>query len=318
MKSRSQVLAAAVATCAVAAVPTSAGAAPTIAKLRVEAGGHALDAGNSYVNDTARLATAPSQCGGSGARRTVAGPSAIGLVDYAKRVNGRLRPFYASDKFSFGLIVCRIGAYGAFSANDAWLYKVDHRSPDVGGDQYHLHRGDQVVWYFANFASGENTGDELELRTPARVRPNQPFGVRAIAYDFQGNARPAAGARLEGDASAVTNANGWARVEATRQGSFRLRARRGNDVPSAPALTCVNVTLARCPAVRGERIFGTAGPDPILGTSGADVIAAGGGDDRVDVSGGGPDAVSCGAGFDRVRAGRNDRVGRDCERVVRV
>jgi len=319
MKSRSRALGAAFAACAFFAVATSgAGAAPTVAKLRVEAGGRALDPGTRYVNDTARLATAKSQCAGSGTARTVAGPSAIGVVNYAKQVNDRLRPFYASDRYSFGLIACRIGEFGAFTASDAWLYKVNHKSPSVGGDQYPLARGDQVLWYFADFASGANSGDELELRTPARVRPNQPFAVRAVAYDWEGTARPAGGVVIGGDAHAVTGADGLATVKASREGAFRLRARRGDDVPAAPTFTCVNASLDRCPAVRGERIFGTARADVIAGTRGADVIRARGGDDRVDVAGGGPDAVACGAGRDRVRASRNDRVASDCERVVRV
>jgi Ca2+-binding RTX toxin-like protein len=319
MKSRHRVLAAVVTSCALLPLaPGAATAAPTVAKLRVEAAGRALDAGNSYVNDTAQLATAPSQCGGSGVRRTVPGPSAIGVVDYAKRVNDRLRPFYASDQFSFALIVCRIGAYGAFTANEAWLYKVNHKAPSAGGDQYRLRRGDRVLWYFANFATGQSTGDELELRTPARVRPNQRFGVRAFAYDWEGNAKPAAGVALSGDATAVTDANGWTAVKATRRGDFGLRGRRGNDIPAAPTHTCVNANLDRCPAVRGERIFGTAGADSITGTPGADAISGGGGNDRVDVGRGGPDVVSCGTGFDSVRASGNDRVARNCERVARV
>jgi Ca2+-binding RTX toxin-like protein len=318
MKSRFRALGAALATCGlIAGVPATAAAAPTVAKLRVEAGGKAFDPGTSYVNDTARLATAPSECGGSGARRTVTGPSAIGLVDYAKRIRQSLRPFYASDKYSFGLIVCRIGAFGAFSASDAWLYKVNHKAPPVGGDQYPLSRGDQVLWYFASFPSGPNTGDELELRTPARVRPHQPFAVRAVAYDWDGNAKPAAGVQLSGSASAGTDATGAATVTASRPGTFRLRGRRANDIPAAPALTCVNANLARCPAVRGERIFGTSSPDAIPGTRGADTVLAGSGDDRVFVRSASVDAVSCGAGNDFVRAGPNDQVAPDCERVVR-
>jgi Ca2+-binding RTX toxin-like protein len=215
--------------------------------------------------------------------------------------------------------VCRIGDFGAFSASDAWLYKVNHKSPLVGAEQYRFHSGDQVLWYFADFATGRNTGDELELRTPARVRPNRPFSVRAVAYDADGNAKAAPGVVISGDAKAVTDATGTATVKASRQGSFRLRGKRGNDIPAAPTATCVNANLDRCPAARGERIFGTSPPDTIVGTAGAaDVISGRGGDDRIDVSRGGADSVSCGAGNDYVRASRNDRVARDCERVVHV
>jgi len=319
MKSRFRALAAVSATCALVAVaPTVAGAAPTTAKLRVEAAGRALDAGTSYVNDTATLVTQPDQCSGSGERRRLAGPSARALIDYGRAANRNLRPFFAPDKYSFGLIVCRVGQYGAFTLNDAWLYKINHGFAQVGGDQQGLRRGDEVLWYFANFATGQNTGDELELQTPARVRPNQAFGVRAVAYDGEGSATPAAGVRISGGATAVTNANGWAKVKAPRQGTFRLRAARGNDIPAEWTRTCVSANLARCPSTRGERIFGTAGADSIPGTAGADAVSARGGADRIYVGGGGADVVSCGPGSDLVRAGGNDRVARDCERVVRV
>jgi hypothetical protein len=88
MKSRSRALAAAFATCAiVAGAPATAGAASTVSKLRVEAAGHALDPGTSYVNGTATLATWADQCGGSGKSKRVIGPTAMGIVDYAKQVN---------------------------------------------------------------------------------------------------------------------------------------------------------------------------------------------------------------------------------------
>ena len=87
IKSRSRALWALVTACALLGVAPAAGsAAPTISKLRVEAGG-ALSPGVSYVNDTARLATAPSQCDGSGQTKTVPGPSAIGIVDYLSLIH---------------------------------------------------------------------------------------------------------------------------------------------------------------------------------------------------------------------------------------
>jgi Domain of unknown function (DUF4430) len=295
------------------AAPVVAAAAPTVAKLRVEAEGRGLSPGVSYVNDTARLATRSNQCDGSGRSHTIAGPSAMGIVGYARQTHPRLSPFFGSDTFDFGLIVCRIGDSGAFSPSEAWLYKVNHVSPDVGGDQYRLRRGDEVLWYFADFATGKNTGDELELRAPARVRPNQPFTVTALAYDFAGNVSPA-GARIGGDVQAVTSASGRTSVTAERAGSITLRAKRGRDVPSAPIRVCVNADLDRCPARRGEVIVGANAADAVGGTLGDDRVSVRAGADLVDVRGGGRDAVDCGAGADRVRADRIDRVGANCER----
>ncbi len=321
MKTRSRALGAALAACAllVAAPGVASAAAPPISKLRVEARGQALDPGVFYVNNTARLATTTSECGPDrpGDSRTVSGPSAIGLVDYARQTNRSLVPYLVSDTFDFGLIVCRIGNAGAFNSNEAWLYKVNHKAAQVGGDQFRLSRGDQVLWYFADFATGANTGDELELRAPARVQPGSPFTVTAIAYNGEGVARPAAGATIAGGATtAVTKQDGTAQVTIPNEGRTKLRASRPpNDIPAAPTTVCVNATLSRCPERRGEFIVGTDRPEPIVGTVAPDLVYARAGDDQIDVRNGGADAVSCGPGNDNVLAGGLDRLGADCERL---
>ena len=314
MKTRSRALGAAVAACVLLALaPAAALAAPTISKLRVEADAQAVSSGALYVNDTARLATSPSECGGSGETKTVAGPSAIGLVDYAQETNRSLAPFFVSDKFDFGLIVCRVGDYGAFSASQAWLYKVDHVAPQVGGDQYPLERRDEVLWYFADFATGENTGAELDLQAPARVKPGVPFTVKVVGYDSEGHARPVEDAKVFGAASAVTGADGTTRVTLTGEGTKTLRAARGNDIPAPRTPVCVNQDIDRCPASRPELIVGTDRGDPIVGTPAPDTVLARGGDDRVDVRVASADSVRCGAGRDNVLASANDRVAADCE-----
>jgi hypothetical protein len=231
------------------------------------------------------------------------------------RVNARLRPYFISDRFDLGLIVCRIGDFGAFSTSQACLYKVNHAAPSVGGDQRRLGRGDRVLWYFADFATGADTGDELELRAPARVPPNEPFRVRALAYDFGGNVRPAGGAQVGGTA---TGTDGRATLTATRQGTLTLRVKRGNDIAGARVRICVNARLDHCPPRRGEIIFGTDRPDVIAGTRGADRVLGRAGSDRVDVAGGGPDSVDCGTGTDRVRIGDGDRAASSREQVVRA
>ena len=317
MKNRSRAFAALLGACAAAAaMPAAASAAPTISKLRVEAGG-ALSPGINYVNDSARLATAPSQCDGSGQAKTVPGPSAIGLVQYAQQTNSLLRPYFVSDRFDFGLIVCRIGDVGAFDANQAWLYKVNHKEAQVGADQFQLKRRDEVLWYLANFGNGRNTGAELDLIAPGRARPGAPFTVTALAYDGEGRAQPAAGARITGGATAVvTGADGKARVTVAKKGRATLRASRGvKDIPATPARVCVDPVLARCPARPLEGIVGTGAPDSIVGFPSGDFVVARAGNDRIDVRNGGADFVGCGRGTDTVLGDRSDRVGADCERV---
>lgn len=311
---------AAVLACALAvalAAPTAALARPATAELRVEAGGAPLVAGTSFVTDTARIQTdAAPGCGGSGRVATLRGPTALGLVAYATRVTRALRPIGVSDRFSFGLFLCNLRR---FTGGDTrfWVYKVNHVSPEVGGDQYALRGGEQVLWYFEDVARSVNTGDELVVSAPARARSGHSFRVTVHAYDAAGRRRPAAGALVYGETVQRTRADGTATIFSDRVGGLSLRAVRGSDVPSAPVRVCLAERLSRCAAARGERVIGTNRADAIAGTRGPDEIDARGGDDRVRVRGGGTDHVRCGGGRDTVEADRHDRVARDCERVVR-
>jgi RTX calcium-binding nonapeptide repeat (4 copies) len=307
------------AACAASLVAAPAAAAdPVISELRVEAG-RAVVPGTSYVTDTTRIRTDTRPgCNGSGATKTVQGPSALGIVKSAARAPS-VRPFSVSDEFDFGLLVCGIG--GTFAAADGssfWLYKVDHKSPEVGGDQFPLAGGEQVLWYFVDSNRGINTGSELELVAPARSRPGTPFTVQVTEYDAEGHSRPAGGVLVFGAGGPQqTGPDGRARIVPNEPGRLRLRAVRGNDVPAEPVSVCVNPALSRCPAIRGERIFGTNRADRIRGTRGADLIRARGGRDRINVRGRGRDRVRCGRGRDVVRLGRHDRAARDCELIRR-
>jgi Ca2+-binding RTX toxin-like protein len=297
----------------------TAAAEPVVAGLRVEGPDGPLASERSYLTDTTRVQTdSRSACGGSGDVKTLTGPTALGQLTRAARADSRLRPLGVSDRFSFGLFVCALGRLES-SSTAYWLYKVNHVSPEVGADQYTLDDGDAVLWFFQDTTPGSeaNTGDELELRAPVFARLGRTFGVTALAWSSAGQATRAAGAKIVGETVQTSDANGRARVYAGEEGWTTLRAERGTDVPSAEIAVCVGSHVADCPKVRGERILGTTGADSIEGTLGADVIRARAGDDVIDVRSGDRDRVSCGAGRDLVRAGRDDRVDRNCERVVR-
>lgn len=303
--------------CAVAAIlataPSSALAAPVVSDLRVEAGGQVLT-NASFVTDTESFATDATTpaCGGTGQAKTLNGPTALGLLDTGSGVDGDLRPLRVSDKFSFGLLVCGVGA---FTANDTafWLYKVNGVAPEVGGDAFKLSGGEKVLWYYQDTANNRNTGDELVVEAPARARPGDDVEVAVSAFSFNGARKPAAAAKLHfGSSIAVADANGKARIRLTKR-TF-VRAARGADIPSAPVHVCVSEDLGECPSRRGKRIFGTGRADRLAGTAGGDVIKSGAGNDVIDVRGGNDDRVSCGKGrSDRARFNRGDRVARDCE-----
>jgi len=297
-----------------AALPGAASAEPVVAELRVEAGGTALAPGHLYVNDTARITTDTSPaCGGTGATKEVQDPTALGLLQYAQVVSSALQPLRVSDKFSFGLLVCGVGDF--VQTDEAfWLYKANHVAPEVGGDQFSLENGDEVLWYLSDSSAGLNTGDELALRVPSRVTPFTSFQVRAFAYDAAGKRRPAVGVRVPfGQNEVTTGEDGRATLTSGGRGSFTLRGVRGSDIPSEPLSICVGALRRDCPARRGERIHGTADDDEIKGTGGADDVRGLAGDDRIDVSGGGRDVVRCGPGNDTVVLGEQDRPRRDCE-----
>nr|MDP8943247.1 DUF4430 domain-containing protein [Actinomycetota bacterium] len=272
MKSRSRALGV-VAGCSLAlAVPSAALAQPVLSELRVEAGGEALSPPIAYATDTARFRTSTSApCNGSGRKVTVEGPTALGILDHAQAIDRDLRPIHVSDRFAFGLFVCGIDGFLGSGADRFWLYKVNHVSPEVGADRRKLRTGDRVLWYLVDQASGTNTGQELELFAPPRVRPGRSFGVRVFVRAQNGAATPAAGARIGGQ---TTDANGRATLTAGRARVLVLRAERGDDIPSAHTGVCVSRRLSRCPKRRGQVMVMRNRSERVTGGSGADVIFA--------------------------------------------
>jgi hypothetical protein len=304
----------------VAAAATVAVLAPTAAAaeqadLRVEGAGRPLGAA-TYLTDTARIKTTKSSsCNGSGQLKTVQGPTALGLLWSGAAATKSLRPLGVSDEFDFGLFVCGVSSFvGGDTAY--WLYKVDHKTPEVGGDQFPLEGGEEVLWFFSDTVAGKNTGDELVLQAPARAKPDSSVAVRVWSYDPAGKRTPAVGAVVQGEDTATTDAQGRATVDTPSRGTLRPRAERGADIASQTLSVCITAK-PRCASRRGKRIFGTAKADRIAGTKGPDTVSSGGGADRLSLKGGGRDTARCGSGRDRVRADASDRVGRDCEVVKR-
>src|SRR5512132_2049508 len=176
------------------AAPAAAGAAAV--NLQVEASGKALAPGYGQVARSISVPTAHSTgCNGSGKPASVTGATPLGALVAAQDWQPPLKPLQVSDEFSFGLFVCSIGGF-AGSDDAFWLYKVDHVSPEVGGDAFRVRNGDDVLWFFQNTKTGENTGDELVLDAPARARPGEPVDVTVSAYGFDGKRKPAAGATV--------------------------------------------------------------------------------------------------------------------------
>jgi hypothetical protein len=310
------VLSAAATVCCAFAVAAPAAAASIPVDLRVEgANGRALTA-DRYLTDTTSVTTTkqPPNCNGTGATKQLAGPTALGTLADGALVDSRLDPLLVSDQFSFGLIVCGVGGDNATGASSFWLYKVNHVSPEVGGDAFTVKRGDDVLWYFSD--GTRNTGDELALNAPRSALRGSTFAVAVSAYDFAGVARPVAGAQVTGGAQTVlTGADGTANVTVDRSGTAKLRATLDPNVPSAPTSVCVSQRLSKCAGGVAGNIWGSRRGERIAGRRGRDFVRGGGGNDRIAVRRGSIDRVRCGRGRDTVLAGARDRIARDCERV---
>jgi Ca2+-binding RTX toxin-like protein len=310
---------------------TSAGASVG-ADLRVVGTSGQLDDITQY-SDTTTMPTSPqAECfgpgsGGSGQGVTVPGANALGVVVEAAKSRNRLNPLLLTDKFvsgGLGLGVCGIGGQVP-TGFGFWYAKVDHTGLQVGGSQFAIRGGHQVLWHLA---AGFPPPAELVLNAPVRQPVGTPFPVQVLAYDDDGGATPAAGALVSGGGAPVTTDDaGNALVTVNGTGPRQIQATRGTDIPSAVTGICSFDVITDCPAARGRTIVGSDGRDQIAGTAGNDVIkpragndpvSARAGNDKIDVRGGGKDRVNCGGGDDSVKADKRDKVTKNCEHRSRA
>lgn len=315
---------AALAACALAVLAaSSASAASVTTQLRVEANGHDIGPGWFYAHDSVSYTTSQSEaCGGSGASGSISGPSALGLLVQASDYTSRLDPVQISDQFEFGPFVCGVGS---FSSSDSafWLYKVDHVSPEVGGDKFAIDGSqDQVLWYFVDTATGVNTGNELFLSVGDKVvQAGTPVEVTVLEYDPSGESTPAAGVRILGAGDDVmTDAAGTATLVFDEPGRQFIRGDRGSDIPTDGTRLCVwEDSESGCGEFIAGRVVGTHEADTISGTDDPDHIVARNGDDTITSRGDdAADSVRCGPGDDVAQADALDRVARSCEVIRRA
>jgi len=318
------------ATLTIALLAPGAAIGSTVVPLRVEGTGKTLDKGTSYAAIGVRIPLAGETCARIPGRAGVKGATAMGLLGSASLAFKPLRPLRVVED-EFGRRICRVDQFTETdSPFTGWLYRVNHRAPTVAADLKRVRPKDQVLWYFANFGNGVNTGDELFLKAPVRTTPGT-FTVRVLAYAFDGGVAPAPdGTVVNGGDAPATTTNGTATVTVAQPGRHALRARgpgvMPDEIPSQRLSVCVATDLDECPAKRGRTIVGSNRADALRGTFGGDRIRARGGrdaivaragDDRIKVRKGGRDRVDCGGGDDVVRVSRGDRVASDCEQVIR-
>jgi hypothetical protein len=319
---RTRFLVAALAAFALTATSSGPAWATPAFSLRVEAAGTTLDPGTFYapprsISVPRGETSSGGTCVRSGGSLSVSGRSALGLAAAASNASQALRPLWAVED-SFGKRICRIGSFNETdSPFTGWLYRINHSAPTSAADLLEVQKSDEVLWVFANFGNGVNTGDELVLSAPVRTRPG-PVQVSVTAHQFDGLTKPAPdGTVVSGGAAPVTTVGGVATLTAT-PGTTTLRAvgpgAAPTEIPSAPLSLCIAAELTDCPPQRGKRIVGTNARESFKGTPGPDVIRTRGGADKVKVRGGGTDVVNCGKGKDRVIADTADKL-RRCEQV---
>jgi hypothetical protein len=314
--------------------PTGAGAKTVTAKLRVLTPTRVLDPGTTYVVGKERVKTDPAaDClgsGGTGAAFEIARPTGLGLLAAGAGARGSLRPLSLSDGSGFGIAVCGIGSAKA-GPGTFWYFKRNHTELGVGVDQERIRDGDELLAYLAPDNFPAPNPRELELRAPARALAGEPFEVTVVEHGCVTEAsppftttcesNPAAGATVQGGGeTATTDASGRATISLPGSGTRNLRATRSPEIPSEALSVCVTEELARCAAVRGERIVGRGVRDRIKATKGSDTVRGRGGPDTIDIRRGGGDSVDCGPGRDVVlvkRSDRDDRIARSCERIRR-
>ena len=298
-------------------------ATPTY-QLRVEAPGATLDPGTRYsvrnvIQAPRGVLTGSGTCVRGPGKVTLAGRTAMGLFASAANGRKRLRPLYIAES-GFGRRVCRSGPFTETdSPFSGWLFRHNHAAPPFSAELIELRKTDEVLWVFANFGSGENTGDELVLRAPARTQPGL-VRVTVEAITFDGVTKPAPNGTIVIGGNAPVTTVGGAALVPLRDGRHVLRAFPGSagptDIPSNLAKLCAKQRVKTCPKAPGRRFVGTNKRDNLKGTKGPDKIWARGGKDKIRVRGGGKDRVNCGKGKDVVIADKKDKV-RRCERVLR-
>ena len=198
-------------------------AAPVNVKVRVEGATKTIFEGRvaTDVHQVTGDASGPHKCDGTnGGANATPGPTAIGALDDA------------SDSFDFAwagtwydsmedFTVDRIGP-DAVTTSKFWGYAVNGQQPTVGGCQYQVKRGDEVLYAYDLFSKKH----VLRLVGQRVAYRGKRFFTRVVDA-ATGEGIP--GARVGGK---TTNAKGVAYLRFNRRGVKRLKARRADSVRS--------------------------------------------------------------------------------------
>jgi len=165
--------------------------------------------------------------GEAGPARTIAGPTALGLLYQASLRYKALRPLKLSDG-DFGFGICGIGGVSA-KKEEWWVLRRNFRDSPSGAELTKVRRGDKILIYLSR-TYNEETPNSLALNAPRKVRRGAKVKVRVFSYDAKGKRTPVEGAKVSGAKGAPTDSHGYTTLTITRR--TRLVAREGSQIPS--------------------------------------------------------------------------------------
>jgi hypothetical protein len=221
MKTRIGTLA--VLTAALAFAP-AAYAAPTKVKVRVEGAKKTLFEG-AVTTDAHPVdgsdGTGSHTCDGTnGGASTTPGPTATGALDDALKLGNLTWAGSYSPSFS-DFVVNKIGPDAA-TASQFWGVAVQWKSLEVGGCQFKVSPGEEVLWAYDLFSKKHI----LKLTGPRRVRHGKTARLKVVDGTTD---KPVKGAKVGGK---KTNAAGVVRLRLRAKGTKRLKATERTSVRS--------------------------------------------------------------------------------------
>lgn len=148
----------------------------------------------------------------------------------------------SGDKYSFGVMVCRIADFAGDSSN-YWLVKVNNKAKDVTTSTA-LKKGDNVLWYLTD---GSQTSS-LELRLPSKVRYGKNATGRVYKWDNMTDGRtPAAGARVElAGKTYKADKTGKVKIRVKAKGPQFARATLALAIPSSDSICVFKKRATEC------------------------------------------------------------------------
>jgi hypothetical protein len=163
----------------------------------------------------------PHECDGTnGGANTTPGPTVTGaLDDAASKANFVWQGDWSDDFDDF--LVNRIGPDAATSSK-FWGNAVNGKPLNVGGCQFEVKSGDEVLWAYDLFSKKHI----LRLRGTHKTRVGRSYKLKVTDGK---NAKPVASARVAGK---KTSAKGIVRLRFKSPGIKRLKARRADSVRS--------------------------------------------------------------------------------------